>query len=293
MSEAVPQRRGKGRGATAKELEKRAAAIGPPRPGRPAPSGEAMAMLVRRGLRPRRTRPDLVFPPGLGEDAADSLSARLGHYAFRLFLRGALKHPDGFSATEATDYLPEEQRREAAEALVDLGIAVRAARGRYRFLRSARSFGGTLEWYVARELERRFGFDVAAGIKFYAPGVGGDLDIVAAAEGKLVYLEIKSSPPKHLRHEEVAAFFDRVVVLRPDVTLFVMDTALRLSDKVLPMLLEELARRRGTPMVEARRVERELFAVTPHLFAVNSKPDLIANIGRAIAEGFSALAPQI
>jgi len=83
---------------------------------------------------------------------------------------------------------------------------------------------------------------VATGLKVRAPGVGGDLDVVAAAEGKLLYLELKSSPPKHLSATEVAAFVDRVRALRPDLTVFVMDTALRLSDKVLPLLAGELGR---------------------------------------------------
>jgi hypothetical protein len=53
------------------------------------------------------------------------------------------------------------------------------------------------------------------------------LHVVAAAEGKLVYLELKSSPPKHLSDAEVSAFFDRLRVVRPDTTLFVMDAPLR------------------------------------------------------------------
>jgi len=80
-------------------------------------------------------------------------------------------------------------------------------------------------------------------------------------------------------------------MLRPDVTLFVVDTALRLSDKVLPMLVTELEhRQRGTPVIP-RRIERELWALTPHLYAVNGKVDLMANIGRALAEGLLALSP--
>jgi hypothetical protein len=91
----------------------------------------------------------------------------------------------------------------------------------------AGSFGGTLEWYVGRELRRWLGFDVATGVKFHARGIGGDLDLVAAAEGKLIYVELKSSPPKHLSKGEVGAFFDRVRLVRPDLALFVVDTALR------------------------------------------------------------------
>ena len=44
------------------------------------------------------------------------------------------------------------------------------------------------------------------------------------------------------RNREVAAFFDRLRLLRPDVALFVVDTALRLGDKVVPMLGAELGR---------------------------------------------------
>lgn len=143
---------------------------------------------------------------------------------------------------------------------------------------------------MARELRCRLGFDTVASVKFRARGVGGDLDVVAAAEGKLLYLELKSSPPKHLSDAEVSAFFDGLRVLGPDITLFVMDTALRLSDKVVPLLLTELSRRSGAS-VTPRRIERELWALTPHLYAVNSTRDLMVNIGRAIAEGLVALAP--
>ncbi len=252
-----------------------------------------MAMLARRGLRPSKSRSDLPFPEDLEEEKATRLSKLLGHYAFRLFLRGAIQKGQGFAPEETTQYLKRAQSRECAESLVRLGLAERTSRGRYRLLWAAKSFGGTLEWYVARELSRRFGVDAAAGVRFHARGVGGDLDVVAAAEGKLTYLELKSSPPKNLEIHEVVAFFDRVYLLRPDVTLFVVDTALRLSDKVLPMLVTELEHRRPGTQIIPRRIERELWALTPHLYAVNGKLDLMANIGRALAEGLFALSPLI
>jgi hypothetical protein len=252
-----------------------------------------MAMLARRGLRPSKSRPDLPFPEDLEEEKAARLVEMLDHYAFRLFLRGAIQRSRGFAPEEATQYVKRAQSCKYAESLVRMGLAERISRGRYRLLWVAKNFGGTLEWYVARELGRRLGFDVAAGVRFHARGVGGDLDVVAAAEGKLAYLELKSSPPKNLERHEVAAFFDRVYLLRPDVTLFVVDTALRLSDKVLPMLATELERRGGGTAVTPRRLERELWALTPHLYAVNGKLDLVANIGRALAEGLSALSPPI
>jgi hypothetical protein len=279
---------------TARELEIEAAAARPMKLRKaPLPIGEAMAMLARRGLRPSKARLDLPFPENLDEERAGRLAELLGHYAFRLFLRGAIQHPEGFAPEEVTQYLKKSQSKAYAELLVEHGLAERTPPGRYRLVRTAKSFGGTLEWYVARELGRRFGFDVAGGVRFHARGVGGDLDVAAAAEGKLAYLELKSSPPKNLEAREVAAFFDRVQLVRPDITLFVVDTALRLSDKILPMLVAELEHRRGEGSVVPRRIERELWALTPHLYAVNGKLDLITNIGRALAEGLLALAPPL
>lgn len=248
-------------------------------------------MLARRGLRPRATRPGLPFPASIGDTAAGRLVDLLGHYAFRLFLRGAILRREGFVPAEATSYVTAARARAFADALVDTGLAVRMPPDRVRLVGTATSFGGTLEWYIAHELHRWLGFDAVTGVKFHASGVGGDLDVVAAAEGRLVYLEVKSSPPKHLSDGEVRAFFDRLGLVRPDVALFVVDTALRLGDKVVPMLLDGYRHATGGATPTPRRVERELWALTPHLYVVNSKPDLLANIGRAIAEGLRALAP--
>lgn len=245
-------------------------------------------MLARRGFTATVAPLDLPFPPDLDAPAAERIAERLSHYAFRLFLRGAILRQGPFAPEETTRYLDAEQARGFAEQLVDLELAVREDGGRYRLRYPAHSFGGTLEWYVARELRGRLGFDVAVGVKFHARDVGGDLDVVAAAEGKLLYLEMKSSPPKHLAPDEVGAFFRRVRALRPHLALFVMDTALRLSDKVLPLLQAELSTQ---PPPEPRRVLREVWALTPHLYVVNARQDLLGNIGLAIAEGFRALAP--
>jgi hypothetical protein len=284
MIRGVPARR------TARELEIAAAA----RPARSAPprgdSAEPLLVLRRRGLDPRPTAPDVPFPPGPAGPWEDALLAHLRHYAFRLFLRGAILRPDGFAPGQATRYLDAAHARAAADDLVALGVAERLPRGRYRLLRRARSFGGTLEWWLARELERRLGFEVASGVRSGAPGVGGDLDVVAVGEGKLVYLETKSSPPKHLARAEVGAFLRRVRAVRPDVALFVVDTALRLSDKVLPMFAEALARD-GAGAPPPRRIFRETWAVTPHVYLVNAREDLVENVCRAIAEGLRALAP--
>jgi hypothetical protein len=268
-------------------MEAQAAAAQPVGPAPLLPQGEALAMLARRGFRPEVGRPDLPFARDLDGVSAERVGELLGHYSFRLFLRGAIQRRGDFAPGEATRYLTAAQEKSLADALVELGILVRSPRDRYRFLRRATSFGATLEWYVARELRRRLGCDVATGVKFRAPGLGGDLDVVAAMEGKLIYLELKSSPPKHLTQSEVAAFFARVRRLRPEVAVFAMDTALRLSDRVLPLLVAEL----GSGAAGARRIERDLWALTAHVYAVSAKSDLAGNLCRVVAEGLLELGP--
>ena len=276
---------------TAAELEGRAAERHA-RPGAvaaPPPRSEALAMLRRRGLDPRPSRPDLPLPPGFPAERVEAFRSRLGHYAFRLFLRGAILRPRGFAPGQATRYVGADPARAMAESLVALGLAERLSRGRYRLVRAPRSFGGTLEWWLAEELRVRLGLDVGFGIRSGAAGVGGDLDVVAAGEGKLLYLEAKSSPPKHVAPAEVRAFLARVRAVRPDVALFVVDTALRLSDKILPMFEAALAAGGASP--RPRRVVRETWALTPHVYLVNAREDLVDNVCRAIAEGLRALAP--
>jgi hypothetical protein len=275
-----------GKRRSASEVESAAAGRAAPRRVPDLPGGEALAMLVRRGLTPRLARRDLPFPPDLDQASEQRLAEHLRHYAFRLFLRGAILAAGPFDPGAATRYLSAPQARALAEELVALGLGVRAEGGRYRLRWRARNFGGTLEWWVGRELRRRLGFDVATGVRSGAQGVGGDLDVVAAAEGKLVYVELKSSPPKHLMPREVSAFFRRLRSVRPDVAVFAIDTALRLGDKVLPMFIAELGR-------SPRRLVRDAWCVAPQVYVVNAKQDLVENVRAAIADGLLALGPDM
>jgi len=229
------------------------------------------------------------FDPELAGEAAERLAGHLGHYAFRLFLRGAIARPGGFAPAQATRYVSPARAEALAEELLTLGLAERVGRRRLRLKRAAHSFGGSLEWYLAHELRVRLGFEVATGLKLGVRGVGGDLDLVAVADGRLACLELKSSPPRNLERREVDAFLARSTALRPDVALFVIDTALRLEDKVVPLLVEALARRSG--VIAPRRLTAGVFGFTPHLFAVNAQGDLFRNVARALAFGLRALAP--
>jgi hypothetical protein len=97
---------------TARELELRAA-TGPLSgdAGQPWPAGEAVAILARRGFKCTPAPLDLPFPPELEGERVARLVDRLRHYGFRLFLRGAIHRPEGFSPAQATRYLTPGSRR--------------------------------------------------------------------------------------------------------------------------------------------------------------------------------------
>jgi hypothetical protein len=271
---------------TAREQERRAAAARGPRARADAPASEPLAMLRRRGFAPRETRPELPLPRDAPAALADALAGRLASYGFRLFLRGAILAAGPFGPDDATRYLPPEHARAHAEWLVEVGLATRRG-GRYALRHPVANFGGVVPWWLGRELARRLGFAVATGVRLGARAGGGDLDLVAAAEGRLVAVEVKSSPPKHLTDAEVHAFLARVRAVRPHVAIFALDTALRLADKVLPMFAAAL------PGVAPRRLVRDDWALGEHLYVVGAKGDLRANVEAALADGFRALGPSL
>ena len=76
--------------------------------------------------------------------------------------------------------------------------------------RPVRSFGVTLEWYIAEIFKRAFGSEAVWGVKFRRPSVGGDYDVIAKFDSSFLYAEVKSSPPRQIYDREISAFLDRV-----------------------------------------------------------------------------------
>jgi len=109
---------------------------------------------------------------------------------------------------------------------------------------------------------------------------GGDYDVIASWNQRLVYVEVKSSPPKGIEIGEVRTFFSRMEDLLPDVAILFNDTQLRMKDKLVVMVEEELLRRYGKDSETLYPVERlieELFHVCHRLYIVNSKKDVVEN----------------
>ncbi len=241
-------------------------------------------LLHRRGFRvyKKETDRDLLLADA---PFRDSYYRLLHRYSFRLFLRDVIKHQDLFSVDLLTRYASARTVRAYIEQLVAAGLAEEAPGGYRLVRRPVLSFGPTLEWYIAELLNREFGAEALRGVKFRRPKVGGDYDVLAKLDGSLLYVEVKSSPPKQIYDSEVAAFLDRVGDLRPELAVFLMDTELRMKDKIVPMFEKELASRSDEPPA-VTRLERELFHIQDRIFIVNAKESIAGNLGRVVSRFF-------
>jgi hypothetical protein len=241
-------------------------------------------LLRRRGFRVfnREPRDDLLLP---SEEFLDDYYLMLHRYSFRLFLRDVIKHQDLFRTEDVARYATADVTADYLRYLLSVGI-IAEANGGFRLAGGRiRSFGETLEWYVAEILKREFAFEAMWGVKFKRPRVGGDYDVLGKFNGSVIYIEVKSSPPKQVYQTEISAFLERVADLLPEVAVFFMDTELRMKDKIVPMFEDELAKKFTLPP-EVARIEKELFQIDNRIFIINSKDNVVSNIERALDKYF-------
>ena len=233
-------------------------------------------LLKRRGFTIYKKEPsdDLLVP---ARNYLARYYGMLHKYSFRLLLRDVIKQQGPFTPEDVTRYAAPGITKKYLEYLVSIKLLKKKPRGYVLAKGPIKSFGVTLEWYVAEVFKREFGSEAVWGVKFKRPRVGGDYDVIAKVDGSLFYVEVKSSPPKQIYDTEIAAFLDRVEDLAPGIAVFLMDTELRMKDKHVATFEKELARRSSSPP-EVMRMERELFHVQDRIFIINAKEDLVRNI---------------
>lgn len=251
---------------------------------------EEKLAIVRAALKLRGLTVEAVgtLEAGLEVDSRflDEWYHMLLRYSFRLFLRDLIKYRRGARISDLRRYCSGEVVRKYLGYVEQLGLAMkRGRRWRLTDLR-VNSFGPTLEWLVAEVMQREFGAFAAAGVRLCRPSVGGDYDTIALVEGRCVYVEAKSAPPRQLDRGQIRAFCRRVRELAPDVAILLNDTHLRMADKLVPLLARELAIAGLGGAGEGARFERvcgETFHFRESLFVTNSHPDIRANLTSCLA----------
>jgi hypothetical protein len=212
-------------------------------------------------------------------------------YSFRIFLRDLITHSQNLTPEVLTKYCSEHVAQQYLATLLHHNILHRSSPSCYTFTEGTNpKFGDTLEWFVAKVIEREFASPASWGNLLKNSDTGGDYDVIASIEGRFAYIEVKSSPPKHIDISEVRAFVERVQNLRPDFAIFLEDTHLRMKDKLAVMFEDEMQRRYGKSAQQNYPVERlhnEIFSINNIIFITNTKPTLVSNIGICLKHFFA------
>ncbi len=234
-------------------------------------------LLRHRGFRVFRKEPpdDLLLP---APPFIDDYYEKMKKYSFRLFLRDVIKHQEFFREKDVTRYATAGVTREYMDYLACCGLMENFGNGHRLVKRPVKSFGATLEWFTAEVLKREFSSEAIWGIKFKGHKEGGDYDLIAKVDGaRILYMEVKSSPPKQIYQNEIKAFLGRTGELAPDLAVFFMDTELRMKDKIVPMFELELP---GRPV---ERLYKEIFRIEGKVFIINAKDSVPGNLERVLS----------
>ena len=246
-----------------------------------------------RGMQIHCDNPEdkLLFTAEASPEERTTLYHLLRHYSFRLLLRDAIKKKDAFREEDLVRYCSLEVARHYIAVLCDLKLVEDLGKGSFRLVQhSLSSFGPTLEWFVAQMFQREFASPAIYGVRFKETSSGGDYDVIARWEGKLVYVEIKSSPPRGIERSEISSFFARITDLLPDTAFFFVDTHLRMLDKIVPMFQEAIEKQYGQrrdDLFPVRRVVDELFHINHRIYIVNTKKDAVDNVNRCLIDFLS------
>jgi hypothetical protein len=240
-------------------------------------------ILKMRGIKVFRKNPTerLFFPPPLSPSYKTRFYEMMKKYSFRLVLRDMIKFQDRFRIQDLTHYCSSKVVQGYCRLLCEMEVIIKNGRGRYQTrISPLYSFGPTLEWFIAEMFKREFASPAIYGVSMKNTPSGGDYDVIASWNQRLVYVEVKSSPPKGVEQNEISTFFSRMNDLLPEVAILFNDTQLRMKDKLVVMFETELERRYGKEAKTLYPVERlveELFHVQNHIFIVNSKKDVVEN----------------
>ena len=271
--------------ATVSELQSEVLAL---REGQRTARHPVEALLWQRGL-PVMAHGDLsrtLLPPNLSPTGKERFYRLMRRYSFRLFLRDLIQFPEGADLKLLTRYCSLRTVRSYLKELTELGIvACDRERGYQLIPKQVSSFGSTLEWYVSEIFQREFIAPVLFTVRLEHTRYGGDYDVIAIVSGHLLYVEVKSSPPRGVELPSVSAFLKRLRDLQPQMAIFLVDTELRMKDKIAPLFSEALAAaHEPTQSHPVSRLINEIFHIRHGIYLVNSRKGIYSNLRYCIRD---------
>lgn len=222
----------------------------------------------------------LLLPPNLSADGRDRFYRLMRRYSFRLFLRDLIQFPNSGDIGALCRYCSPRTVRSYLKELSEIGIVSwNEAKGYELVRKGIPSFGPTLEWYVREILQREFLAPALFNLKLRHTQSGGDYDVVTIIAGCLAYIEVKSSPPRGVELPAISAFLERFRELQPQMAVFLVDTELRMMDKMVPLFTGSISQRQqwsGEAKVE--RLIHEIFHIDHRIYLTNSRKGIYTNL---------------
>ncbi|SMC24850.1 hypothetical protein SAMN02746041_02110 [Desulfacinum hydrothermale DSM 13146] len=235
----------------------------------------------------------VFLPANAPEEHVETFYALMRRYSFRLFLRDLIHTPRADGVDHLTRYCAPRTVRRYLNILAELNMVRISRRGAYELLSPrVASFGPTLEWYVWQLFQREFLAPALFNVRLNRTRHGGDYDVIALVNHRLVYVEVKSSPPRGVEMPAVRSFLNRLQDLQPHVAIFLVDTELRMKDKIVSLFVEALGSK-GDPQASwpVERLVRELFHIRHGIYLINSRKGIYSNIRTCLRDFFRCRLP--
>lgn len=255
-----------------------------------AGKGPVEALLWQRGasVLAHGDRTRVILPAGVTPRQTVRFYDLMRRYSFRLFLRELLQSPSGEGFGSLNRYCSEKVVRSYLAVLSELGVVRLLNGGRYELIpKHITSLGPTLEWYVSEVLQRELLAPALFNVRFRNTRYGGDYDVITFLAGRLVYVEVKSSPPRGVELPAISAFLNRLDDLQPQLAIFLVDTELRMRDKMAPLFAEALQARQGSGEAPAvTPLVAEVFHISHRIYIANSRKGIYSNLRLCIRDFF-------
>lgn len=209
----------------------------------------------------------------------DRFYADLRHYHFRRILQETAERRR-LGAADVRQLVARWGPHTAAtlDRLVEYGLLRRRGRGIEMVAEEAKTFGETLEWFVAQVFVREFAAPAAWEARVRGLERGGDFDVLVVLDGRLGYVECKGSPPYNISADALTRYLERTRRLSPDFTILLVDTTLRIERNIIDNLVRLLRGETGQhPVTRATPGVYELGGGPPS-FVVTSRRSLVANL---------------